>query len=193
MRLSISLSHPQRNAQANSRETKMKHKNYDTRFEEKWSRSIAQHGHTPLPNLLIEHQSDLEITPSELTVILGLLKHRWTREEPFPSVNRLGTYSGLAHQTIRRNLRSLEAKSLIKRILRKGETSKYDIKPLIQKLESYAQPKTNPAQKRADPYSKTRGSPYPKLNNKEDPYKNTKRKYSNGKAEKIGEIMQQSQ
>lgn len=111
-------------------------------FASKWSERIAGSGHTALPNLLIIHQAELDITASEFITLIGLLLHKWDDKDPYPSANRLATYSGLTHITVRRNLRSLEKKGIIWRNLREGFTSEYSIKSLIEKLDIY--PQSNP-------------------------------------------------
>lgn len=111
----------------------------DYSFAAKWSDQIAERGHTALPNLLIINQVKLGITDSELVTLIGLLLHKWDENDPYPSVARLAKYSGSTQITIRRHLRSLDKKGLIERKKRSGTTNEYSLKPLINKLELYAQ------------------------------------------------------
>lgn len=154
-------------------------------FREKWSPQITKSGYTAIPNLLIRNQKKLGITTSEMVVLLGLLMHKWTSENPYPSVGSLSAYNGLDHKTIRKHLRSLEKKRVIKRIPRIGQTNEYDFMPLIQRLDCY----TRPTQIRVPHHSQTRGSPYSNLSTKEEAAKKTQRKRRSAKPESIGNIM----
>lgn len=110
-------------------------------FISKWSPAIKQKGYTQVPNLLIKHQSDLGITSTEMVVILGLLMHRRTKKNPYPSLSTLAGYGGKARNTVQGAARSLAAKGLIRRIFRgSNKTNEYDIMPLVERLESYTQP-----------------------------------------------------
>ncbi|MGH7195297.1 MAG: hypothetical protein ACREGA_00790 [Candidatus Saccharimonadales bacterium] len=148
--------------------------NYD--FVSKWTSAIARSGHTAIPNLLIEKQAQLGITNGELAVLLGLLRHKWTSSDPYPAVSTLSGYSGMASQTIRKHLRSLEAKDIIKRKYRKASSSEYDFSPLTKRLESYAQAKPPPAQKRTPRYTSMSRRGYSKTSTKEKAVENIKRR-----------------
>lgn len=164
-------------------------RNYD--FTDKWTPLIAQSGHTALPNLLIKHQADLGITPSEMVVIIGLLANKWSRSDPFPSAKTLSKQSGLAVNTVRTHIRNLEQKGLIKRRFRQGTSNEYSFEPMIKCLERYA---PNPTQKRTPSHSNMDNPPYSKLDTKEETvFINTKRKRRNyshkGKPTALSEIL----
>lgn len=161
-------------------------------FANKWTPRIAQKGYAALPNLLIEHQADLGITPSEMAVVIGLLAKKWSKSNPYPSVKTLSRQSGLAANTVRNQLRRLERKGLIKRQFRQGASSEYDFAPMVERLESYTQSKQTPTQKRIPPRSDMSSPPYSNSDTKEDPFKKTKerrRSGNGGKLESLGEIM----
>ena len=113
-------------------------------FADKWSPAIKRKGYTQVPNLLIKHQADLGITSTEMVVIIGLLMHRRTKKNPYPSLNTIGSYGGKSRNTAQGAARSLEHKGLIRRIFRGGnKTNEYDIAPLVKRLESFTQPIEN--------------------------------------------------
>ena len=45
--------------------------------EKKWGSPTHKQGWAYTPNILLEHQAELEITPTELNVILTVMKHWW--------------------------------------------------------------------------------------------------------------------
>ena len=55
---------------------------------------------------------------------------------PFPSVARLAQEMGLSEGQVRSHLRMLEKKGILKRNLRTGKTTEFDMSGLIEKLES---------------------------------------------------------
>ncbi|MEK7059298.1 MAG: helix-turn-helix domain-containing protein [Patescibacteria group bacterium] len=139
-------------------------------FKNKWSSEIAKWGYTPIPNLLIYNQSKLDITSSEMAVLLQLLTHMWDDRHPYPAASTLCKRSGMALQTVRTNIRRLEAKGLLRRKFRKALSNEYELtslKAILQRIATTEQP---PVQKRIPPYSKTSISNYPKMETKEDPF-----------------------
>ena len=159
----------------------MKQNSYN--FTDKWSPEIGKWGHTPVPNILVTHQRELGITNGELAVLLGLLMFMWSTNNPFPAVSTLASHSGMASKTIRRHIRSLEAKGLIRRKYRKAITNEYDFGPLKSRLHTIAKVITPPTQKRTPLRPQMSRHPYPELNTKEYEANNTKRKRQNYNSE----------
>jgi DNA-binding transcriptional MocR family regulator len=84
---------------------------------------------------------DLGITPLEYTVISGLLSHQWSEDNPYPSLTTVSSYIDRSRGTAQAAVRSLEKKGFVIRISRgSNETNEYDFSPLVERLESYAQP-----------------------------------------------------
>lgn len=146
-------------------------------FTTKWSPAIKKKGYVQVPNLLIMHLADLDVRPTELMFLLTILVHRRTRKNPYPSLNTISNYGGKARGTMQGAARSLEKKGLIRRISRGGnKTNEYDITPLINRLESYAQP----IEKLITTYRKTNNLSYREINTKEEALKKTKIRKLNG-------------
>lgn len=164
--------------------------NTNSSFSDKWSPAIAAKNFTQVPNLLIEHLADLDITPSEMVVITSLLYFKWTDRMPYPSAKTLSNMTGLSVHTIRTNLRRLQKKKLIVRHFREGITNEYDFKPLIKRLGTYAQP----IQKRAPLHTKSNKPPYAKVNTNKDSvnrYSSIKRTRNCGKTSSVGQVIAQ--
>lgn len=107
-------------------------------FEKKWSRAIAAHGFTALPNLLLRHYVQLGITPPELRLLVALETFRWDDNRPYPSLDTLAKMLAIEPRQARNIITSLAKKGLIIRTLRVGTTSEYSIEPLIHKLDVLA-------------------------------------------------------
>src|SRR3990167_9804210 len=128
-----------------------------TSFSNKWSAAIESEGYVQVPNLLIRHLGDLGITPVEFAVIVGLLSHMWTEGNPYPAVDTIASYIGRSRNSTQAAARNLDinegkGKGLVLRVPRGNMTNEYDIKPLIKRLESYAQriEKSIPAHRKAN-------------------------------------------
>lgn len=139
-------------------------------FIDNWTPFIAKNKFSQIPNLLIVHTGDLGITPIEFVLLVGLIKHRWDINKPYPSLVTLGRYCGKSRNTMQAAARSLERKGLLRRVFRDGKrTNEYDFKPLIKRLESYSQVIEKPTRV----YRKTDNNTYRKLDTKKDSLKNT--------------------
>lgn len=156
-------------------------------FIDKWPPELEPYGYTQVPNLLIEHQHDMNITNSELVVLLGILRHRQSTVPSWPGPKRLGRYNGLKKLSIQINIRSLKDKGIINLHHRTGTTSRYDIAPLQAKLLSYA----HSIKKPIPLYQKSNGVVYQKTNTKEEELKKKPRiRHENsGKPQSLASIL----
>ena len=71
--------------------------------------------YTQVPNILIHHQGSLQITPTEMCVLLALMSH-WHRDgygNPFPSMERIGGMVGRTERQVIRTIKSLENKEVV--------------------------------------------------------------------------------
>jgi DNA-binding MarR family transcriptional regulator len=150
-------------------------------FSSKWSSATEEDGFTMVPNLLIKHQSDLNITDPEIVVLIAILSFKWTDAMPYPSAGKLGEYTGKSTKSVRDKLRSLETKGIIKRVHRAGASNEYDFTPLEKRLVIY----THPAEISVPTYRKTNSQPYRKFSSKEDEPKKTEESKRNGSSGKL--------
>lgn len=106
-----------------------------------WGRTILSSGWTTVPNELLKNQSELDISNSELVLLIHLISfmHR-ASSKIFPSIEYLSERMNQDRRTIQRTIRRLETKDLIKKRIRStgnndiGMTNVYDISPLMLKL-----------------------------------------------------------
>lgn len=112
--------------------------------EKKWGKPTVENGWTLLPNILLERQAVLGVTPTEMNVLLHILKHWWQADSlPFPEMNTIAAAMGVSRSTVQRSIRNMEKAGLLQRIERKsangGNTSNmYDFSGLVKHLKPYA-------------------------------------------------------
>ena len=107
-------------------------------LEIKWGEVIkgVGGGWTAIPNILLRKQVELGISPSELNVLINLIRFWWEPgQAPFPSPEKTATEIGISTRTVYRILASLEEKGLIKRIITDGEATRYELDDLVKKLQ----------------------------------------------------------
>lgn len=114
----------------------------ESSITDKWGENACSLGWVSIPTLLLFSQRELNITPSELNVLMNLFMHWWNRsEKPFPSQEAIAYRAGISLKTVQRALNDLEEKNLIAKIPtpRSNLTTKgrnlYDLNPLIEKLD----------------------------------------------------------
>ena len=108
---------------------------------DKWGEEACSLGWVSVPTLLLFAQKDLNISASELNVLMNLLMHWWNKsEKPYPSQSAIAFRSGLAPKTVQRALHSLEDKGLINKTstarsnnITRGRNY-YDLTPLVDRL-----------------------------------------------------------
>ncbi len=115
--------------------------------EKKWSKELMSTGWTAIPNIIVEHQKDLGLTPLDITILLHLSTYWWTAETmPHPSKTTIATAIGCTPRAVQRRIALMEGRGLIQRIERreKGagtEGSKpnlYDFAGLIKAAKPFA-------------------------------------------------------
>lgn len=109
----------------------------------KWGTAVIEEGWTPIPVRLLNGQSKLGIKPSELTVLLHLLKHWFDADDEyvFPRQSVISKASGMSVRTIQRSIDLLESKGLIEKekMKREGSTyqnNHYSLRPLVKKVQA---------------------------------------------------------
>lgn len=113
-------------------------------LNKKWGADVTDLGWTAVPNILIERQQALKLTPIELNLILILLKYWWDiSNPPYPSKRAIGEMLGREESTIRKTFSDLEKRGLIERgpryMSRGGQTTNhYLMDGLVEKLKQEA-------------------------------------------------------
>ena len=96
--------------------------------------SIA--GFQAVPDILLKHQSDLGLAPTDLAVLLNVLMHWWYPEKkPFPRPTTIAKRMGVTPRTVQRSLRQLEELGLLVRERDANGVPCLDPKPLVERLE----------------------------------------------------------
>jgi len=108
-------------------------------FERKWSPRIAQHGHTAVPNLLVQNLEQLKITTPEFVTLVAIISFKWDESNPWPSNATIAKRANTTASTVRKHVQKLEEKGILDRIGRVGYTNMYDLTPLMAKLEGLAE------------------------------------------------------
>ena len=106
-----------------------------------WGRSILRSGWSTRPNELLKNQAKLELSNTELVLIIHLISFIHNADsKAFPSLSLLSERMSQDRRTIQRTLGKLEEKGLLRKKVRsksqssKGLTNIYDLTPLMLKL-----------------------------------------------------------
>lgn len=112
---------------------------------DKWGAESLGMGFTAIPTTLIFLQSQLQITPLGLNILLNLVAHWWdANEKPYPAQESLASRMGVSKRSVQRELNSLIGLGLIS----KKQSSKnhpkyrgrnsYDLTPLVKILNEFS-------------------------------------------------------
>jgi DNA-binding transcriptional ArsR family regulator len=113
--------------------------------ERKWSKALWTPGWAAIPVIILKYQRELKLDPTDINIILHLVRHWWTAERlPYPSKAEMASCMGVSSSTIQRHIRRLEKAGLIERIVRHdskhgGQSmNQYKLQGLINKAAPYA-------------------------------------------------------
>lgn len=90
-----------------------------------------------VPSVFLRNYSRLRphrLTHAEAIFVLHLMEFKWDRSAPFPSYNTLAGRMGTSTKTARRLAQSLAEKGFLRRVIRTGNTNRFDLAPLFEKL-----------------------------------------------------------
>lgn len=110
------------------------------RIAARWGDAVIP-GFQPVPDVLIRHMGALDISPTELAVILNITLHWWGQGGlPFPRPSAIARRMDVTPRTVERAISGLERKGLLKRLVpekRAGQTSirRFDLSGLKARLE----------------------------------------------------------
>lgn len=117
-------------------------------LSKRWG-AVVNEGWTAIPNILIERQQALQLKPTEMNIILVLLKYWWEEgKSPYPSKKTIAELINRDTTTVRKSLKRLEELGYIKRESRfyekGGQTSnEYDLSGLVNRLKKEAKEQAN--------------------------------------------------
>lgn len=109
--------------------------------EKIWGKTVLRHGYTAVPSILIRAQARLEISATQMNIILQLLDY-WIEptRKPFPTKRDLAKRMGVTEKTVQINVGQLEKKGLIEREARRTaagdwNSNLYHLDPLIEAVK----------------------------------------------------------
>lgn len=106
-------------------------------IDARWG-NLTDVGFTAVPNTLIQAQSELELTGTDILLLLNFMLHWWDPDShPFPRSSTIARRTGLSVRTVQRTIRSLEERGFLDRIVDGGERY-IDLNPLREKLVEVA-------------------------------------------------------
>lgn len=111
-------------------------------LRDKWGTTVIEEGWTPIPVRLLEHQKTLGIRPSEMTVVIHLLRYWFSADQEYvyPRQSKIAESSGMSVRTVQRAIDALEDKGLIEKEKKKEGISMYahnyySLQPLVKKVQ----------------------------------------------------------
>jgi hypothetical protein len=112
------------------------------RAEAKWGPAgIA--GFQIVPDLLLKHQASLELTATEMLVLLNVTMHWWYPDQrPFPRSSIIAKRMGVQTRTVQRAMerfRELGLLTKVKETANGGEREVCDLTGLVSKLAEFAE------------------------------------------------------
>lgn len=97
-------------------------------------------GFQPVPDLLLKHQNNLNLSSTDLVVLLNVLMHWWYPEQkPFPRSSRISKRMGVSNRTVQRSLGHLEAEGLLLKVKGNDGTVYLDPAQLVTRLSEIAE------------------------------------------------------
>lgn len=111
--------------------------NNDASFYKKWGYSTAQGGWTSVPNLLLKHSGRLNISPTELVILIQLMRFWWKEEDlPYPSISKTSEEMGVTRKTASKYFGLLKEKGYIRDIELPNGRIAYSLDGLIRTLDA---------------------------------------------------------
>jgi len=83
-----------------------------------WGEDATRHGWTAIPNSLLMLQNELDISPTELCILLNILMHQWPsdgKSVSFPAIITIASRMGVTKRTVQRGILNLEEKGVLSR------------------------------------------------------------------------------
>ncbi len=96
----------------------------------------AEHGCTPLPDVLIRHHRHLGMTYGEWDLTTQILTYKWTDQHPYPTIGTLAHSMDVSGRQVQELLSSLQGKGLLRVVERPGRSNAYDLRPMIEKAHT---------------------------------------------------------
>lgn len=116
-----------------------------TTLQDKWGKEALSMGWAAIPSSLFFLQSQLQISPTGMNILVNLVMHWWGEEErPHPSQASLAARIGVSERTIQREIADLVEKGILRKKASPTHHPKfrgrnlYDLTPLVIQLNELA-------------------------------------------------------
>jgi hypothetical protein len=105
---------------------------------------ILADGFVAVPTTFLKYLGTLRpsLTPTEALFVLELMAYKWDERAPFPGYKALAERMGVSDVYARKLARTLQAKGYLKRLVRVGQTNRFNLQPLFDKLADHAAAET---------------------------------------------------
>ena len=107
-------------------------------YAARWQHSeLLEAGYLVVPSVFLRHYSRLKpysLTHGEALFVLHVMEHKWDEAAPFPSYVTLARRMGVSTKMVRRYAKALDGKGYLNRVVRTGDTNRFDLRPLFDKL-----------------------------------------------------------
>ena len=96
----------------------------ESRLYAKWGEAAVA-GWQGLPDVLLKNQHKLDLTPTELVVLINVLSFWWYADElPYPRISTLAKRMNVTPRTVQRCLQRLNERGLLQKKIDIGEDGK---------------------------------------------------------------------
>jgi hypothetical protein len=116
----------------------------DRKIGQRWGPELTSSGWTAIPNVIIQRQKALGLSPLDVNILLQLFAYWWEPDNlPHPSKGTIAAAIGVHPRTVQKRIASMEAAKFINRIVRQtnlngGLPNKYDFSGLIDAAKPFA-------------------------------------------------------
>ena len=121
---------------------------------------LLEDGYVPVPVEFLRHYASLKpypLTSGEALFVIHLMQFKWDSNSPFPSYQRLAASMGVSDKMARRHAQSLDQKGYLRRLIRVGQTNRFNLTPLFDALLSAVRSRHASLKERAHDEAKSSG------------------------------------
>ena len=123
-------------AEQQSAEVARSHRAHSARWQHP---ELLDDGYVPVPVEFLRHYASLKpypLTSGEALFVIHLMQFKWDSDSPFPSYKTLAARMGVSDKMARRHAQRLEQKGYLRRVVRIGQTNRFNLTPLFDALRS---------------------------------------------------------
>lgn len=104
-------------------------------YADRWKHpELLESGYLVVPSVFLRLYSRMGLTHNEALFVLHVMEFKWDRAAPFPSYTTLARRMGISAKMVRRYAQALDKKGCLQRVIRTGNTNRFNLEPLFDKL-----------------------------------------------------------